>query len=167
MTSRERLRKALNHHSTGRPPIDFGATAVTGMRVSVVAAMRERYGLRQRPVKVVEPYQMLGEIDAEVAAATGRGVIANFGGTAFGDVALVPAPFLKHPKGIRDIAEWYVSTAARQDYVHAIFARQLDFALANLAKIHCRELHLSATGGRGNMTGELGAAFEFGRKGEW
>ena len=44
------------------------------------------------------------------AAATGAGVIAGFGGTAFGDIALVPAPFLKHPKGIRDVTEWYVST---------------------------------------------------------
>src|ERR1017187_10234824 len=33
------------------------------------------------------------------AAATGRAVVATFGGTAFGDIALVPAPFLKHPKG--------------------------------------------------------------------
>ena len=44
--------------------------------------------------------------------ATGRAVIATFGGTAFGDIALVPAPFLKHPKGIRDVAEWYMSTGS-------------------------------------------------------
>ena len=56
--------------------------------------------------------------EAARAAASGRGVIATFGGTAFGDIALVPAPFLKHPKGIRDIAEWYMSTATRRDYVH-------------------------------------------------
>lgn len=70
------------------------------------------------------------------AAATGRGVIANFGGTAFGDIALVPAPFLKHPLGIRDIAEWYISTAIRQDYVHAIFEKQLVYVLQNLEKIY-------------------------------
>src|ERR1019366_1005780 len=52
-------------------------------------------------------------------ASSGRGVIANFGGTAFGDIALVPAPFLKDPKGIRDVAEWYMSTTSRRDYVHA------------------------------------------------
>jgi uroporphyrinogen-III decarboxylase len=74
----------------------------------------------------------------EVAAAegSGRGIIANFGGTAVGDIALVPAPFLKHPKGIRDIAEWYMSTATRRDYVHGIFSAQCDFAVANLEKIH-------------------------------
>ncbi len=66
---------------------------------------------------------------------TGRAVLANFGGTAFGDIALVPAPFLKNPKGIRDIEEWYVSTVARFDYVYEVFRRQCDIALANLAKI--------------------------------
>ena len=40
---------------------------------------------------------------------------AGVPGTAFGDIALVPAPFLKHPKGIRDVEEWYISTAARTD----------------------------------------------------
>ena len=74
--------------------------------------------------------------EADKAASSGRGVIANFGGTAFGDIALVPGPFLKHPKGIRDIAEWYVTTAIRQDYVHAMFQKQLKFALLNLEKIH-------------------------------
>src|ERR1019366_2382882 len=50
-------------------------------------------------------------------AGTSRGVIAVFGGTAFGDIALVPGPFLKRPKGIRDVTEWYVSTSSRQEYV--------------------------------------------------
>jgi len=53
-------------------------------------------------------------------------------GAALGDIALVPAPFLKHPKGIRDIEEWYISTAVRQDYVLRIFEKQCEFALANI-----------------------------------
>lgn len=64
-----------------------------------------------------------------------RAVLANFGGTAFGDIALVPAPFLKHPRGIRDVEEWYVSTISRFDYVYEVFRRQCRMALANLAKI--------------------------------
>jgi hypothetical protein len=68
--------------------------------------------------------------------ASPRAILANFGGTAFGDIALVPAPWLKHPKGIRDIEEWYVSTAARFDYVYEVFRRQCEIALANLAKIY-------------------------------
>jgi len=65
-----------------------------------------------------------------------KAVLANFGGTAFGDIALVPAPWLKHPKGIRDVAEWYTSTVARFDYVYALFERQCELALENLARIH-------------------------------
>ncbi|MBX7257726.1 MAG: methyltransferase [Candidatus Hydrogenedentes bacterium] len=67
---------------------------------------------------------------------TGRAILANFGGTAFGDIALVPGPWLKHPKGIRDIAEWYMSTAMRRDHVYAIFERQCEIALANWQKIY-------------------------------
>ena len=48
----------------------------------------------------------------------------------------MPAPWLKHPKGIRDVAEWYMSTAIRFDYVYEVFRRQCEIALANLAKIY-------------------------------
>jgi hypothetical protein len=65
-----------------------------------------------------------------------RGVVAGMPGTAFGDIALVPAPFLKDPKGIRDIAEWYMSTAIRQDYIHAVFDKQCEIALQNLALVN-------------------------------
>ncbi|MFP4027513.1 MAG: uroporphyrinogen decarboxylase family protein [Candidatus Brocadiia bacterium] len=59
-------------------------------------------------------------------------MIANFGGTGFGDIALVPGPFLKHPRGIRDIAEWYMSTAMRRDYIKSVFNKQREYALENL-----------------------------------
>ena len=65
-----------------------------------------------------------------------RGVVANFGGTGLGDIALVPAPFLKYPKGIRDVEEWYISTHTRQDYIHKVFSKQCEIALANLEKIY-------------------------------
>ena len=253
MTEKERVLAALNHEMPDRIPIDFGGTAVTGIHVSCVAALRDYYGLEKRPVKVHEPYQMLGWIDedlkqamgidvdgvvpretlfgfpnegwktwrmpdglevlvsekfvttlnedgdiliypkgditappsgrfpkegfffdtivrqdpideeklnpednleefgpisdedlehiqrsVEEVSASGRAVIANFPGTAFGDIALVPAPFLKHPKGIRDIAEWYISTSMRRDYIHCVFSKQCEFALANLEKIHAQ-----------------------------
>ena len=253
MTSKERVVRALNHREPDRVPVDFGGTAVTGIHVAIVSALRDRYGLPKRPVKVHEPYQMLGLIEDDLqralgldvegvyaaetmfgnvnedwkpwrlddglevlvsghmqtardangdtlvypkgdrtvppsgrmpkdgfffdtidrqgpideakldpednleefgpisdahldyfdkataaAAATGRAVIATFGGLAFGDIALVPAPFLKHPRGIRDIEEWYVSTLTRPAYVHRIFERQTEIALANLEKIRDR-----------------------------
>lgn len=250
MNSKERLQTTLNHQTPDRVCVDFGSTAVSGIHVSCVAALREHYGLEKRPVKVHEPYQMLGWLDddlldalgvdvigitprntmfgfpnenwqtfklpwgqevlvsecfqttrdtngdlliypegdktvppsgrmptggfffdsiirqepideetldptdnleefgpitpedldyfkaqAQWAAQSQRGVTANFGGTAFGDIALVPGPFLKNPKGIRDVSEWYMSTALRPDYIHAIFRRQCEIALENLQKI--------------------------------
>jgi hypothetical protein len=250
MTSRERVLAGLNHREPDAVPVDFGSTAVTGIHAAAVAALRDHYGLEKRPVRVYEPYQMLGLIEEDLksvmgidvegipapetlfgfrnenwkpwrldsglevlvsghfqttrdengdiliyprgdlsappsgrmpkdgyffdtivrqepldeagldprdnleefgpvsaadldyfaveaarASATGRAVMATFGGTAFGDIALVPAPFLRHPKGIRDIEEWYISTLTRQDYVHRVFAGQAETALANLEKI--------------------------------
>ncbi len=67
---------------------------------------------------------------------TDRALFCTFGGLTFGDIALVPATFLKRPKGIRDIEEWYVSTAARPDYVKAVFARQAGIAVENLKRLH-------------------------------
>jgi len=251
MTSKEKVQKCLAHES-GPVPVDFGGTSVTGIHCSVVEGLRKNYGLEKKPVKIIEPYQMLGEIEDDLrdaigidivgvfprntmfgfpmdgwkewrtpwgqdvlvsgdfntkmegedviiypegdtsapasgrmpgsgfffdsiirqppiddeklnpednteefkpvtdeeldyyeaalreADSTGKAVIANFGGTAFGDIALVPAPFLKYPKGIRDITEWYVSTVMRQDYIHAVFDRQSEIAIANLEKIFAR-----------------------------
>jgi len=251
MTSKELIKQALLHRETSRIPVDFGATSVTGIHVKVVENLRTYFGLEKKPVKVTEPYQMLGEIDEELASILGidtvgltsrnnmfgfpnenwkefrtpwgqnvlvpekfitttdqdgalliypegdrnappsarmprdsfffdtivrqepfreeeltpeanleefglitdedlnywknqmekiigtdRAVVANFGGTALGDIALVPAPFMKYPKGIRDISEWYMSTIMRQDLVRAIFDRQTEIAIENLKKIH-------------------------------
>ena len=251
MEARERVLATINHAEPDRVCVDFGSTAVTGMHVRAVDLLREHYGLERRPVKVCEPYQMLGEIEedlldrlgidtvamvapgnifgfqnkgwkpftapwgqallvprgfqtaqdtngdlmifpqgdrhvppsgrmptggfffdtivrqppidednldpednleeftvlddraldwyrreAERLRGNSRGVVAGVPGTAFGDIALVPAPFLKHPKGIRDIAEWYISTVSRLDYVHAVFEKQCEIALQNLALVN-------------------------------
>jgi len=250
MTSKERLKATLAHKAPDRIAIDFGATPVTGIHVLTIQKLREYYGLRNIPVKVTEPYQMLGEIDPELMDILGidviglsprtniigfesnnwkefrmwwgqevlvpgnfntkmlaggdlllfpegditarpsarmpstgyffdtlirqepldevkinvddnleefaplsaidieywtrqietvkksdRGIVANFGGTALGDIALVPAPFMKNPKGIRDIQEWYMSPLVRPDFVKEVFERQTDIAVENLKKL--------------------------------
>ena len=250
MKSRQRVQAAINFNQPDRIPVDFGSTAVTGIHTIVVEKLRRYFGLQKRPVKVNEPYQMLGEVDEDLMDAmgidvvglyprntifgfplidwkewrapwgqdllvpgdfnttkddeggfliypegdmsappsgimpksgyffdtiirqepiqedqlnpednleefkpfsdedldyykneanrlssSGRAIFANFGGTAFGDIALVPAPFLKYPKGIRDISEWYMSTVSRQDYIHAVFSKQSEIAVENLEKI--------------------------------
>jgi hypothetical protein len=251
MTSRERILTSLNHQNPDRIPLDFGSTAVTGIHVLVVEKLRDYFGFDKSPVKVPEPYQMLGEVDDELREAlqidtvgiigrknmfgienrdwkefktfwgqtvllpgqfntrldengdllifpegdmsvppsgkmpkasfffdaiirqpaidenrldvtdnleefgeiseedlnywgneakraekTGKAIVASFGGTAIGDIALVPAVQLKYPKGIRDITEWYLSTVIRTDYLHQIFDKQTDRALSNLEKIY-------------------------------
>lgn len=249
--SRENFLKTINHQQPDKVVIDFGSTAVTGIHVVIVEKLREYYGLEKRPVKVKEPFQMLGEIDeelidrmnidiiglygeenmfgipnkdwklhrtfwgqevlipgdfnytyntngdilihpkgdtsvpasammpktgfffdaldrqepiddsklkvednleeftrindhdlaywkdqAEKAEQSGKGIIASLGGTALGDIALVPGLNLKHPKGIRGVADWYISTLIREDFVREIFNKETDIALENLNKLH-------------------------------
>ena len=62
----------------------------------------------------------------------GQGVVLIIPGVAFGDIALVPAPFLKHPRGIRDVTEWYISTRTRRDYVWKVFEKQCEVGLQNI-----------------------------------
>jgi possible methyltransferase len=248
--SRDKVRCALNHQNAGSIPVDFGSTAVTGIHCRIVEALRNYYGLAPRPVKIVDAFQMLGEIDAELAEKIGvdcigiggpkdifdldttrmheqttpwgqrvlvpeamdltpdmrgdvyvyaggdqnyppsavmpkgcyfinaierqqpieedrldpednveefglltendlayycaeadkayqtsRAVVASFGGTALGDVAFVPGMGLKQPKGIRSVVEWYMSTAMRQDYLHQVFEKEIDIAIANYEKL--------------------------------
>ncbi len=68
MTSRERVKAALNHRQPDRVPVDFGSTMVTGISVSVVSRLRKALGLDglSDRVKVNEPYQMLGEIQDDL-----------------------------------------------------------------------------------------------------
>jgi hypothetical protein len=250
MTSKERLKATLSHKDTDRITIDFGATPVTGVHVLTIENLRAYYGLQTIPVKVTEPYQMLGEVDPELmdilgvdviglspknnifgfenrnwkpfrtwwgqevmvaedfrvreqangdlllypegditappsarmpsagyffdaiirqepfdegslkiednleefkpvtnedldywtnqiglVKNSGKGIIANFGGTALGDIALVPAPFLRYPKGIRGIEEWYMSPLIRPDFIRELYDRQTDIAVENLQKL--------------------------------
>lgn len=81
----------------------------------------------------IEHYRQLA---LELERATDKALFCTFGGLTFGDIALVPATFLKRPKGIRDIEEWYVSTVSRPAYVHAVFERQTEVALQNLERLH-------------------------------
>jgi Uroporphyrinogen decarboxylase (URO-D) len=249
--SKQNFLKTINHKQPDKVVVDFGSTGVTGIHVLIVEKLREYYGLEKKPVKVVEPYQMLGEIDSELIEAmdidviglfsaknmfgvpnenwkvhktlwgqevlfpgsfnytfnsngdilmypegdtsvppsgmmpkTGyffdaldrqqpiddsklkvednleefghvtepelaywkdqvaslesntRVVVASLGGTALGDIALVPAINLKNPKGIRGIEEWYISTLIREDFIKEVYDRQTDIAIENLSLLY-------------------------------
>ena len=84
------------------------------------------------PTDNCEEFQPVSEADLDfyekeaerLFTQTDRAILANFGGTGFGDIALVPAVQLKNPRGIRDMEEWYMSTVMRRDYIWAIFEKQ-------------------------------------------
>ncbi|MFC1693212.1 uroporphyrinogen decarboxylase family protein [Candidatus Latescibacterota bacterium] len=253
MTSRERIRAALNHRQPDRVPVDFGASPVSGIAVGTVYRLRQTLGLDSPDdrVKVIEPYQMLGEIKEDLmkvlfsdcigvmsdinrigvpndnwkewttfdgarvlvpglfntepdknddilqypggdrsvppsfrmpgggfyhdaiirqkpiddSALNPEDNLEEFGlipdeslenqrkriewlyentdyaivyampGTSLGNVAAVPAPWLKDPKGIRDIEEWYASHVTRRDYINEVYERQTDIAIENLPKV--------------------------------
>ena len=108
MNSKERFITSLNHLQPDKIPVDFGATAVTGIHIKQVELLRNYFGFQKKPVKVIEPYQMLGEIDDELIEAIGIDVIGlipqkNMFGisqenwkefkTFWGQVVLVPGDF--------------------------------------------------------------------------
>lgn len=86
MTPRERLATTLDHRETARFCVDFGAGLQTGIGVGAVHRLREAVlGADGHRVKVVEPYQMLGEIDEELRQSLGLDVAGGHGsGTMFG-----------------------------------------------------------------------------------
>ena len=98
---------------------------------------------RLDPADNLQEFGPLSDADIRHFAARARelheggdcGMIMTLPGAAFGDIALVPAPWLKHPKGIRDVEEWYVSTAARRDYVYKVFEGQCEIALGNIGRL--------------------------------
>ncbi len=63
MNSRERVRKAIDHQETDRIPLDLGSTLVTGIQASTYAKLRQSLGLKDELVRIVDPFQILGEID--------------------------------------------------------------------------------------------------------
>ena len=79
---------------------------------------------------------LLGQAYAALWETSDKAVIGGFANVSFGDAAQVPGPALKHPKGIRDWSEWYMSLVSRPEYVWKVFERQCEVGLANLALAH-------------------------------
>lgn len=63
MTSRERVIAALNHQEPDYVPMDLGGCGQTGMSASTLYKLRKAYGLDEHPLKIVEPMQLLGEVE--------------------------------------------------------------------------------------------------------
>ncbi len=74
--------------------------------------------------------------EASELYSTGKAILANFGGTSFGDIALVPGLDMGDPRGVRGVKEWYMCHVRRPDFIQQIFMHQLEVAIENLEKIH-------------------------------
>jgi len=73
VTSRERVNVTLNYKEPDWVPLDLGGSTVTGMHATTVYALRQGLGLDETgtPVKVLDPFQMLGEIKPDLLDALG------------------------------------------------------------------------------------------------
>ncbi|MHB8278566.1 MAG: uroporphyrinogen decarboxylase family protein [Candidatus Humimicrobiaceae bacterium] len=85
MNSRERIKKTLNHIQPDKLPVDFGGMLATGMNVSIIYKLRQEYGLDKplTPVKVIEPFQMLGEISEDLKKIIGIDTVSLLGSKNF------------------------------------------------------------------------------------
>ena len=79
ITSKQQFDLTVKHIQPDRLVVDFGSTSVTGIHVLSIQKLREYYGLEQKLVKVVDPYQMLGEVDDELIAIMGVDTVAAKG----------------------------------------------------------------------------------------
>ncbi|MBN2209985.1 MAG: hypothetical protein JW709_01200 [Sedimentisphaerales bacterium] len=106
-------------------------------------AIERQEPIREEDLNPVDNCEEFGQIsDAEIQhyvdnvndfyENTEYGIYVTLGGLAFGDIALVPGPWMKHPRGIRSVSEWYMSLASRQVYLHKVFETQCEFALQNI-----------------------------------
>jgi len=95
------------------------------------------------PADNAEEFTLLSDADlahieneAGRLAATGKAVMFVVGDTGFGDIAFVPGLKLKHPRGIRDVQQWYMSLSLRPQYIHEVFERQCEAGLRNLEAVN-------------------------------
>jgi len=85
LTSRERLHRTLNHQDPGSVVIDLGSTAITGIAAGALSRLKQALGLPESPVRVHEPYQILGFVEEDVMSALGVDVAGIWGpSTMFG-----------------------------------------------------------------------------------
>ncbi|MBC5649314.1 uroporphyrinogen decarboxylase family protein [Christensenella tenuis] len=75
LDSRERLIKTINHEDPGKVVVDMGSTTVTGIQAHALRLLREKMGLEEKPVKVNEPFQLLGMIEEDTRECLGIDVV--------------------------------------------------------------------------------------------
>jgi uroporphyrinogen decarboxylase len=71
MTSRERVIAALQHERPDRVPLDIGGTESSGMTGIFYNRMREHLGLPPGRTQIIEPYQQVVKIEADMRERLG------------------------------------------------------------------------------------------------
>lgn len=89
-----------------------------------------------------EDVQHYARLSRHYHETTHYGIYMTLPGMGFGDIALVPAPWMKNPRGIRGIEEWYMATVTNRDYLQKVFEVQCAYALKSI------ELLAAAVGDR-------------------
>ena len=80
MTPRQRVLAAIHHQPPDRVPVDIGASYATGLTVSAYKKVRDELGLGRGRIRVVDPVQMLAEVERPVIEALGADVIGLYVG---------------------------------------------------------------------------------------
>jgi hypothetical protein len=75
LTSRERVKLALDHSEPDRVPVDLGSTLVSGIHASTYSKLKKTLGIREGAVRVYEPFQMLAEVEEPVRQALGVDIL--------------------------------------------------------------------------------------------
>jgi len=75
VTSRERVLAALEHREPDRVPCDLGSTITSGIMAHALARLREHLGIKGRPPKVYDLFQMLGEVEMDIVERLGVDVL--------------------------------------------------------------------------------------------
>jgi hypothetical protein len=87
------------------------------------------------PISYLELEHLRSESE-RLYCQTDKAILANFPGTALGELALIAGPSLKHPRGIRCFEDWCLSTRTHRDYLLKLHDAQCQVALANFECIH-------------------------------
>lgn len=69
MTSRERVRKAINHQVTDRVPIDLGSTPVTTIHALALKKLRKKLGLEEKIMTLTDPLLQCAAVEQDVIDA--------------------------------------------------------------------------------------------------
>ena len=85
MTSRERVRRSLNHQQPDRVPIDFGSHRSSGIAAIAYAKLKKALGISSGDIYVYDMIQQLAIVEPEVLDAVGSDVVELGRGFALDD----------------------------------------------------------------------------------